>query len=254
MKCNGFTISRYYWDSIEGIFIKLEGLETNINIGDLHSSEAGLTEAESQMRNLLFGRNEIVVPLESIFMLMVKEILTPFYVFQLFSITFWYTDEYWKYSTAILITSLLSLSSALYQTRKNQQNLRDTIVSSEVIRRLRPDGSSEQIISSDLVPGDIIVVPDHGCQLLCDAVLLEGQAIMDESMLTGESVPITKTSLPRQPANLLYHNKNHEKHTLRCGTKVIQTRKYRDQVVKAIVIRTGYNTTKGDLASPPSSD
>ena len=236
----------------------LKGLESRMNIGDLHNSHAGLTEAESQRRSFLFGRNEIVVPLESIFMLMVKEILTPFYVFQVFSITFWFADDYWKYSAAILLTSIISLSSALYQTRKNQQNLRDTIVSSEVVNRLRPDGSSEQIISSDLVPGDVIVVPDHGCQLLCDAVLLEGQAIMDESMLTGESVPITKTSLPRHPPDLLYHNKSHEKHTLRCGTKVIQTRKYRDQLVKAIVIRTGYNTTKGDLVRsilyPPPVD
>ena len=44
----------------------------------------------------------------------------------------------------------------------------------------------DQVMSADLVPGDMIIVPDHGCQLLCDAVLLEGQAIMDESMLTGK--------------------------------------------------------------------
>ena len=40
--------------------------------------------------------------------------------------------------------------------------------------------------------------------------------------------------------------------------KVIQTRQYRDQSVKAIVIRTGYNTTKGDLVRsilyPPPVD
>ena len=251
-------VCRYYWDPVERTFLKLEGLESKISIGDLHQASTGLTEAESQSRIFLFGRNEIVVPLDSILVLMVKEILTPFYVFQVFSITFWYVDEYWKYSSAILLTSLLSLTTALYQTRRNQHNLRDTIVSSEAVRRLRPDGSSEQIISSELVPGDLIVVPDHGCQLLCDAVLVEGQAIMDESMLTGESVPITKTSLPRHPPSLLYQSKEHERHTLRCGTKVIQTRRYRDQVVKAVVIRTGYNTTKGDLVRsilyPPPVD
>ena len=105
--------SRYYWDVSEGRFVKLEGLETRMNIGDLHNSHAGLTETESQRRSFLFGRNEIVVPLESIFMLMVKEILTPFYVFQVFSITFWFCDEYWKYSTAILITSPLPVLRSL---------------------------------------------------------------------------------------------------------------------------------------------
>ena len=256
MKC--FCFIRYYWDGTEDTFFKMEGLDKKVSIGELHAAHEGLKEEESKLRANLFGTNEIIVPMEKILVLLVKEILTPFYIFQVFSIVFWFCDDYWKYSTAILLTSLASLSSALYQTRKNQQNLRDTIVSSEAVTRLRPDGSSEKIMSSDLVPGDMILVPDHGCQLLCDAVLLEGQAIMDESMLTGESVPVTKTSLPKHPPDILYHPKNHEKHTLKCGTKVIQTRKKRDQLVKAIVIRTGYNTTKGDLVRsilyPPPVD
>jgi len=250
--------NRYIWDNNEGTFYKLEGLDRNISLEELHSYKEGLSEDSSKMRSFLYGKNEIVVPLESLWMLFITNILSPFYVFQLFSISFWYADDYWQYSTAILFTSCISLASALYQTRSNQQNLRDTIVSSESITRLGADGSSHQVISSDLVPGDIIMVPDHGCQLLCDAVLLEGQAIMDESMLTGESVPVTKTSVPKHSASTVYNSKEHEKHTLKCGTKVIQTRKYRDQVVTAVVIRTGYLTTKGDLVRsilyPPPVD
>jgi len=250
--------NRYIWDNIEGSFYKLEGLDKNITLQELHNYKDGLSEDSSKMRAFLYGKNEIVVPLESLWVLFITNILSPFYVFQIFSICFWYADDYWQYSTAILLTSCISLASALYQTRTNQQNLRDTIVSSEVITKLSDDGTSQQVISSDLVPGDIIVVPDHGCQLLCDAVLLEGQAIMDESMLTGESVPVTKTSLPKLGVNTNYNSKEHEKHTLKCGTKVIQTRKYRDQVVTAVVIRTGYLTTKGDLVRsilyPPPVD
>ena len=48
-------------------------------------------------------------------------------------------------------------------------------------------------------------------------------------MLTGESVPVTKTSLPMHPGYIFYNDKEHEKHTLKHGTKVIQTRRYRDQ-------------------------
>jgi cation-transporting ATPase 13A2 len=151
----------------------------------------------------------------------------------------------------------VSLSAALYNTRTTQQNLRDTIVSSEAVNVFRPGGKTVMVMSTDLVPGDLIEVPDHGCQMLCDAVLLEGQAIMNESMLTGESVPITKTSIVKEQ-DVVYTSREHEKHTLKCGTQVIQTRKYKNQTVKAVVIRTGYLTSKGDLVRsilyPPPVD
>lgn len=48
-----------------------------------------------------------------------------------------------------------------------------------------------------LVPGDTLVLPRGGCTMNCDAVLLTGAAIVNEAMLTGESVPVTKSALPR---------------------------------------------------------
>lgn len=250
--------NKYIWESEEEKFFKVEGLDRDISLSELQEYKKGLTDEEIATRAFLYGKNEIVVPLDSIAVLAVKEILSPFYIFQIFSISFWYYDEYSLYATAILLTSILSVTSALYQTRKNQANLRDTIVSSEVVTRIKKDGAKEDVISSDLVPGDLILVPDHGCQLLCDAVLLEGQAIMNESMLTGESVPVTKTSPEVESPSGVYDVKEHDKHTLKCGTQVIQTRKYKDQVVCAVVLRTGYSTTKGALVRsilyPPPVD
>ncbi|XP_046688519.1 polyamine-transporting ATPase 13A3-like, partial [Homalodisca vitripennis] len=50
-------------------------------------------------------------------------------------------------------------------------------------------------LPQDLVPGDTIVIPPHGCLMTCDALLLTGNCIVNESVLTGESVPVMK-SLP----------------------------------------------------------
>ena len=43
----------------------------------------------------------------------------------------------------------------------------------------------QDISSEDLVPGDVIEIPNHGCVMQCDAVLISGNCIVNESMLTG---------------------------------------------------------------------
>ena len=43
--------------------------------------------------------------------------------------------------------------------------------------------------SEMLVPGDMLVVPPSGMDVPCDAVLLSGQAIVNEAMLTGKPHP-----------------------------------------------------------------
>ncbi len=45
------------------------------------------------------------------------------------------------------------------------------------------------------MPGDIIDIPYNEI-MPCDIVLLNGTCVLDEAMLTGESVPIIKSSLP----------------------------------------------------------
>ena len=45
-----------------------------------------------------------------------------------------------------------------------------------------------KIPSQDVVPGDIISIPKSGCDMLCDAVLLSGSCIVNESSLTGEEM------------------------------------------------------------------
>lgn len=76
-------------------------------------------------------------------------------------------------------------------------------------------------------------------------------------IFSGESVPVTKTPLPHLP-NLYYDPKEHARHTLFCGTQVIQTRYFGDEKVLAVVVRTGFTTAKGDLVRsilyPPPVD
>lgn len=108
-----------------------------------------------------------------------------------------------------------------------------------------------------MVPGDIIAVKNMSI-MQCDAVLINGNVIVNESMLTGESVPVTKIALTSSRVSVSANEnvqlsdnkiniKEHSKHILYGGTQVIQTRYYENEKVKAIVLRTGFATTKGEL-------
>lgn len=82
-----------------------------------------------------------------------------------------------------------------------------------------------------------------------DALLINGNVIVNESMLTGESVPITKVGIGASEDNCdeLLCMKKQKKNTLFAGTCVIQTRFYANEPVKAVVLRTGFRTSKGEL-------
>jgi magnesium-transporting ATPase (P-type) len=57
-------------------------------------------------------------------------------------------------------------------------------------------------------------------------------------------VPVTKTSLPSsgEDGAGVYSIEEHKRHTLFCGTHIIQTRFYTGELVKAVVVRTGETT------------
>jgi len=101
------------------------------------------------------------------------------------------------------------------------------------------------IVSEDLVPGDVIII-SSSTTMQCDAALLNGNVIVNESMLTGESIPVTKVQIPYyqsssdHPAlNQPFDVREHNRFILFSGTSVIQTRYYGAGDVRAVVIRTG---------------
>ena len=74
--------------------------------------------------------------------------------------------------------------------------------------------------STTLVPGDVIEIP-QGSVMPCDLVLLTGQVIMNESMLTGESTPVIKNQLPCSSSEIYRADGGDSRFTLYGGTKVV---------------------------------
>ncbi|KAI4204377.1 MAG: hypothetical protein LQ350_001133 [Teloschistes chrysophthalmus] len=88
-------------------------------------------------------------------------------------------------------------------------------------------------------------------------LLLAGDCIVNESMLTGESVPVSKTSATNESLRVMDLGASSihpeaAKSFLFSGTKIIRARRPQDgtdeeAVALAAVARTGFNTTKGAL-------
>jgi Cu+-exporting ATPase len=58
-------------------------------------------------------------------------------------------------------------------------------------RRVRPDGSDEEVALDDVKVGDLLRVRP-GEKVPVDGEVVEGRSSVDESMVTGESMPVTK--------------------------------------------------------------
>uniref|UniRef100_A0A3Q2VC59 Polyamine-transporting ATPase 13A3 n=1 Tax=Haplochromis burtoni TaxID=8153 RepID=A0A3Q2VC59_HAPBU len=246
--------TRYYWNDVMQNFELYKGLEdVNVSCASLHSEHSsGLSKTLQDYRYMLFfGENEIAVRVPSLLKLLVKEVLNPFYIFQLFSIILWSFEDYYYYASAIVLMSIISIATSLYTIKKQYVMLHDMVAAHSVVRVsvCRGNKDIEQAMSTELVPGDVIAIPANGMIMPCDAVLVCGTCIVNESMLTGESVPVTKTSLPSagEEGARSYNIEEHKKHTLYCGTHIIQTRFYTGELVKAVVVRTGFSTEKGQL-------
>uniref|UniRef100_A0A6I8PGW4 Cation-transporting ATPase n=1 Tax=Ornithorhynchus anatinus TaxID=9258 RepID=A0A6I8PGW4_ORNAN len=245
---------RYVWNNSEEEFQKIGCLEDDITAAKIHLKfGAGLTREEQELRRLICGPNTIDVEVTPIWKLLTKEALNPFYVFQLFSVCLWFGEDYKEYAAAIIIMSIISIALTVYDLRQQSVKLHRLVESHNNVMVMvcrRKEGNFQEVESCYLVPGDLLVLLGNKMQLPCDAILIDGGCIVDEGMLTGESIPVTKTPLPKEDNSMpwkIHSVEDYKRHLLFCGTEVIQTKAAGLGKVTAVVLQTGFNTAKGDL-------
>jgi Ca2+-transporting ATPase len=83
------------------------------------------------------------------------------------------------------------IAITLAQERKTQralESLRDLSAPRALVLR---DGQAQRVAGREVVVGDLLVLHE-GDRIAADALLIDGQLEVDESLLTGEAVPVTK--------------------------------------------------------------
>jgi len=206
---------------------------------ELRTSDEGLSSGEAEKRLGEYGKNELKekekISLFRLFLSQFKSILI--FILIIASIVSALLGEA---IDAIVILFTVFLAGVLgfvqeYRAEKAIELLKSLTSPEAVVIR---NGTEKKIPSTELVPGDIILL-QTGDRIPADArISKEFNLKMDESSLTGESVPVQKItdSLPADTQGA------DRKNMAYAGTAVVYGRG------RAVVTATGMKTSFGELA------
>ena len=223
---------------------------TNSMIVDKYST--GLNPNEINYMRNIFGICDLDVKLSSCCKILFNELTDPYYLWILIIVLIFVFTGYLLYGIAIFLVFAIAILIGVLETRKNMKKIQEISRYSCPVKVYRKNENNEvmegvEIDSTELVPGDVYELPEEGLSLPCDTIIISGSAIINESMLTGESTPVIKVRMIG--TNDIYDttNSSYEKFILFAGTKIIQKRKIGNNKIMGIVFNSGYNTFKGNL-------
>ena len=238
-------------------------------IRSFQESRGLTTKAEIERLQHHYGDNTFDIPVPTFTELFKEHAVAPFFVFQIFCVGLWLLDEYWYYSLFTLFMLVAFESTVVWQRQRTLNEFRGMSIKPYDIWVYR-ENTWVQLTSDKLLPGDLVSVgrtkEDSG--VACDMLLVEGTAIVNEAMLSGESTPLLKDSIQLRPRDISIEPEGLDKTAfLYGGTKVLQVTHGNasedapdavppvasgvqlapDRGAMAIVVKTGFETSQGSL-------
>lgn len=251
-----FQKTKYVWDEDKRRFNCIE-FPVNKTYQEYFDAKGHENDEEIALTEKTYGKNQLDMVVPEFHQLFIERATAPFFVFQIFSVGLWCLDEYWYYSLFTLCMLVVFECTLVQQQLRNMSEIRKMGNKPYMInvfrsRKWRP------IMSDHLIPGDLVsIIRLQDDNLVpCDILLLRGACIVDESMLTGESVPQMKESLQNTDDldKELDIESDGKLYVLFGGTRVVQHTSPSKGSMRApnngcigYVLRTGFNTSQGKL-------
>ena len=210
-------------------------------INSLQSDQKlGLTDSEAQLRIEKFGKNQLkqkksISKLE-IFIRQLKSIIVLLLtIAAIVSFSLGQRIE----GISVILVLIINTLTGYFTELKAIRSMESLKKMGHVITHIIREGIPKSIDAQDIVPGDILIL-EAGDIITADARILETSRLaVDESILTGESVPVEKQDIELEEKAILSDRIN----MLFKGTSITQGN------VLAIVTHTGMSTELGKIAS-----
>jgi Ca2+-transporting ATPase len=202
--------------------------------------QQGLEQSTVQQRREKYGENRLQeFKRRSAWQILITQFKSPIIGLLAVAAVLSFAFQEWIEGIAIIIAILLNTIIGFFTEIKAVRSMESLQKLSKTKTKVRREGDVQEIEAEELVPGDIVVL-DGGDLIAADLRLIEASKLqVDESALTGESVPVSKTIEPLKGDLALADRRN----MVFKGTAVTRG------TGEGVVVSTGMDTELGHISS-----
>lgn len=239
-----YTCVRYVYSEEEDAF-----LPKGEHVYEPHEAHhrfraGGLSHEEAEQALSTCGPNEIHVRVPGIIEALVTEFMDFTYIFNSVGTWSYIATSFWNVGFIFLgMTVYSGLYRALGIVRPNQRKIAEMATMTQTCDVLR-DGEWLEVEVGQIALGDILKIGDGpNSKLPCDGIVVAGSVVVNESMLTGEPMPIAKSPVE----NSVHAKISNKLNKCYAGTQPLESTGPGKGKCIMIVTNVGALTTRGQL-------
>ncbi len=218
----------------------MEALERTLVFDDIKENIYGLTESDAAKNLEVYGKNVLKQGKKKSWLKTLLSQFTDLMIIILIvsSVISFFMGENSE-GIAILVILILNGLLGFFQEMRTEKAMEALMNMAAPHARVIRDGLIKDIPADMVVPRDLIVI-EAGDRVPADSVIIEGNSLfLDESMLTGESVPASKSEI---------NKRNHRQNGISNTNLLYMGSLVTNGTGKAVVIATGMETEMGKIA------